>query len=72
MTAGRYGKWSEGWRPKSEVWKVRDRRSEDGGQRVELENQRMEAIRSNRKEARQLNHKVAGQLNQRKGGWTVW
>jgi hypothetical protein len=44
---------------------------EAGGQRIELENQRMKAVRSNQKEARQLNHKVVGWLNQKKGGWTV-
>ncbi|KAJ7785388.1 hypothetical protein B0H14DRAFT_2630600 [Mycena olivaceomarginata] len=59
---------------------IGDRRSEDRGQRIELEDQRMEAVRSNQKEAGQSNHKVvgwssqkreAGQSNQKVGGWTV-
>ncbi|KAJ7894418.1 hypothetical protein B0H14DRAFT_2559202 [Mycena olivaceomarginata] len=45
--------------------------SEIGGRRIEPENQRTEAVRSNGKEAGQLNHKVVGRPNQKKGGWMV-
>jgi hypothetical protein len=37
--------------PESGTSEIRDRRSEDGGWRIELENQRMESVRSNQKEA---------------------
>jgi hypothetical protein len=40
MTAGRYDKWNESWRPEAEVQNIGDRRSEDVGQRIQLENQR--------------------------------
>jgi hypothetical protein len=71
MTAGKYGKWNESQRPESEVWNIGDQRLEDGGRRIKLENQRMEAIRSNQKETGQSNHKVVRRSNQKKGGWTI-
>jgi hypothetical protein len=52
MTAERYGKWNESQRLESEVQNIGDQRSEDVGGRIQLESQRMEAIRSNQKEAR--------------------
>jgi hypothetical protein len=57
--------------PKSGTSEIGDWRTEDGGQRIEPENQRTEAIRLNRKEAGRSNNKVVGRSNQKKGGWTV-
>jgi hypothetical protein len=71
MTAGRYSKWNESWRPESEVQNIGDQRSEDVGRRIKPENQRTEAVRSNWKEAGRSNHKVVGWSNQKKRGWTV-
>ncbi|KAJ7825063.1 hypothetical protein B0H14DRAFT_2596841 [Mycena olivaceomarginata] len=71
----RYGKWNE--KPEAGVRSPEHWRLKIGDQRIQLENQRTEAIRLNQKEAGPSNHKVvrwsnqkreAGRLNQKARG----